>query len=418
MESSTTQLDLFGHITAAYAEAPDGVLDNQRLYEVLADSGAIDAAALERRVPVGASGAMHSTEKRRLRWYQQTLRRAGVLKRVEGERGVWKLAEAASKDLCKAQATTKLVAFSTDLGVAIWSKAEGLFPALDEPIALVVTSTPYPLRRPRAYGNPTEADYVDFICRAVEPIVKNLIPGASVVLNIGLDIFEEGSPARSLYPERLTLALRDRLGLSLMDRIPWVNYSKPPGPTYWACVKRVQLSAAYEQVLWLTNDPMRVRSDNRRVLEPHTDRHMELMQSGGANRTAVYGDGAYRLRPNSFGKVTSGKIPRNVIERGHACSDTRAYRQHAKALGLPIHGAMQPTDIADFFIRLCTEPGELVVDLFAGTVKTGLAAERLGRRWLVTEMMLSYLRGAAEMFRGAPGFNLNPALECVGGMDG
>lgn len=87
MESSTTQLDLFGHITAAYADAPNGALDNQRLYEVLADSGAIDAAALERRVPVGASGAMHSTEKRRLRWYQQTLRRAGVLERVEGERG-------------------------------------------------------------------------------------------------------------------------------------------------------------------------------------------------------------------------------------------------------------------------------------------------------------------------------------------
>lgn len=200
MESSTTQLDLFGHITAAYADAPNGVLDNQQLYAVLADSGAIDAAALQRRVPVGASGAMHSTEKRRLRWYQQTLRRAGVLERVEGERGVWKLADAASKDLCKAQATTKLVAFSTDLGVAIWSKAESTFPSFDEPIALVVTSTPYPLRRPRAYGNPTEADFVDFICHAVEPIAKNLIPGASVILNIGLDIFEEGSPARSLLP--------------------------------------------------------------------------------------------------------------------------------------------------------------------------------------------------------------------------
>lgn len=211
MDQPTAQLDLFGHITAAYAEAPDGALDNRQLYATLAERGAIDGAALERRVPIGASGELHSTEKRRLRWYQQTLRRAGVLERVEGERGVWRLAEPVGKDLHKAQITTKLVAFSTNLGVAIWARSESLFPSLDEPIALVVTSPPYPLRRPRAYGNPSEAEYVDFICTSLEPIVRNLMPGASVVMNIGVDAFEDRSPARSLYPERLTLALHERL---------------------------------------------------------------------------------------------------------------------------------------------------------------------------------------------------------------
>jgi site-specific DNA-methyltransferase (cytosine-N4-specific) len=77
---------------------------------------------------------------------------------------------------------------------------------------------------------------------------------------------------------------------------------------------------------------------------------------------------------------------------------------------------MQPTTIPDFFIRFLTQPGELVVDLFGGTIRTGLAAERLGRRWLVTEWILQYIRGAAEFFREARGFWLNPGLvNLIGG---
>lgn len=139
------------------------------------------------------------------------------------------------------------------------------------------------------------------------------------------------------------------------------------------------------------------------------------MAAGGEQRSAIYGDGAYRLQPGSFGQITSGKIPRNVIERGHMCRDTLAYRRHAKELGLPIHGAMQPTAIPDFFIRLLTTPEELVVDPFGGTIRSGLAAERLGRRWLVVEWMLQYIRGAAELFRDAKGFRLHPALQSLRG---
>lgn len=408
---SQLQLDLFAHVAASYAEAPSGALDNAVLYSKVADRAGIDLAAMDACVPIGTAKSLRSLTKRKIRWYQQTLKQLGVIERVEGERGIWRLTENAGKELHKTIEGVKLVAFSTDLGVAIWGNSKDVFGRINEPIALCVTSPPYPLRQSRAYGNPDESQYVDFICSALEPIVGNLVPGGSIVLNVSNDIFESKSPARSLYLERLILALHDRLGLSLMDRQPWVNFSKPPGPTHWACVKRVQLTTAYEPVYWFTNDPMRVRSDNRRVLEPHTDRHIRLMQGGGARRTAVYGDGAYKIRPDSYGKVTEGKIPRNVILRGHSCNDTRAYRDHANALGLPVHGAMQPTSIPDFFIRFLTEPDELVVDLFGGTIRTGLAAERLGRRWLVTEWILQYIRGAAELFRECPGFQLSPALK-------
>lgn len=409
------QPDLFAHVGCAYAEAEGGTLDNAALYNQVAERAGVDIAKLDARVPIGNAGALRSPLKRKIRWYQQTLKQLGVIERIPGERGIWRLTENAGKDLHKAASGVKLVAFSTDLGVAIWGRCQEVYSGIGEPIALCVTSPPYPLRQARAYGNPDEAKYVDFICESLGPIVSNLIPGGSVVLNISNDIFEPKSPARSLYIERLILALHDRLGLSLMDRMPWVNFSKPPGPTHWACVNRVQLTTAYEPVFWFTNDPMRVRSNNRRVLEPHTDRHTRLMQGGGARRTAVYGDGAYKIRPDSYGRITEGKIPRNVIQRGHACNDTRAYREHAASLGLPTHGAMQPTSIPDFFIRFLTEPGDLVVDNFGGTIRTGLAAERLGRRWFVTEWILEYLRGAAELFRGHAGFDMHPALAAVQG---
>jgi hypothetical protein len=49
------------------------------------------------------------------------------------------------------------------------------------------------------------------------------------VRKISNDIFIAKSPARSLYRERLVLALHDRLGLWKMDELIWENKSKPQG---------------------------------------------------------------------------------------------------------------------------------------------------------------------------------------------
>lgn len=398
------QLNLFADIAGAYAASHDGTLDNAALYAAVAQRAGISLSDIETRTPVGQQKKPRSLAKRQIRWYQQTLKKLGVLQRVPGKRGVWQLSESAGKELHRAAPGVMLVAFSTHLGVAIWGNQQDVFRAWssvasDEPIALCISSPPYPLQKARAYGGPQAVEYVDFICQSLEPILRSLMPGGSVVLNLSNDIFEAKQPSRSLYLERLVIALHDRLGLSLMDRIPWVNYSKPPAPTYWACVQRYQLATAYEPVLWFTNDPSRVRSDNRRVLETHTKTHRKLMEGGGENRVARYGDGAYSLRHTSFSRETPGRIPKNVIERGHVCKDTIAYRNAAAQQALPTHGAIQPTSIPDFFIRLLTEEMDLVVDPFGGTVKTGIAAERLNRRWLVTEWMLEYLRGSAALFR-------------------
>lgn len=134
----------------------------------------------------------------------------------------------------------------------------------------------------------------------------------------------------------------------------------------------------------------------------------------GEARSASYGDDAYRIRPGSFGEETAGSIPKNVLQIGHACRVGREHRRQLAELGLPQHGAGWPYAVPDFFIRFLTQPGDLVVDPFGGRMMTGRTAEDNGRRWVCVEAVLQYLRGAAELFRSARGFWINPALEAVG----
>lgn len=401
------QIDMF-HVQQAYAEQ-GGTLTNEQLYAEVSKLSGVPADKLNAKQAIGKSGTPRSPLKRKIRWYQQTLKTMGVLERVEGERGMWRLADKQGK-LHEAPEDVSVLAYSTDLGVAIWSSSNDLYRGLQEPIHLCITSPPYPLAVQRTYGNVAETQWVDFITESLEPIVDKLAPGGSIVVNISNDIFRPKSPARSLYVERMVLALHDRLGLHLMDRWPWVNLSKPPGPTYWACVNRYQLCSGWEPIFWFTNDPGSVRADNRRVLQPHTEQHLRFLAEGN-RRQAQYGDGAYRLRGSaSYANQTPGRIPKNVITRGHRCRDTQGFRSAAKELGMPSHPAMFPTEIAEFAIKYLTEEGDLVVDHFAGSNKVGLAAERLNRRWIVREKVLEYLRVQAELFRHFSGFTISRAL--------
>lgn len=411
MSAVPTQLQLFAAVAAAYADAAGGRLDNEGLYSAAGDRAGVPEAERRGRRPVGTSAQPRNLFHRAVRWHQQTLKHMGVLRRVPGERGVWELADRTGSGLHRALPGVRLVAFSTALGVAIWGDCIDTFERLDTPITLCITSPPYCLSVPRSYGNPKEADYTDFIVASLKPIVQRLVPGGSICLNLGQDIFLPNSPARSMINERVLLALHDRLGLKLLDRLVWHNGSKPPGPTHWASVKRVQLNATYEFIYWLSPSPELVHADNRRVLQPHTEKHRLLIDAGGERRDAVYGDGAYHVRPGSFSNPTAGKIPRNVLQYGGRCADTLRYRRDAAALRLPAHGATMPLSVPDFLIRFLSEPGDLIADPWGGTVKTGIAAERLGRRWMVTEHMLDFLRPAAERFRDFDGFSMPDDVE-------
>ena len=404
------QLDLFDHVASVYVHAGgDGAVDNAELYRHAARLASIPEDAMERRSPVGRAQQQHSLLKRKIRWHQQTLKKLGLLEHAE--RGAWRLTEDGKQKLRRIEPSVALLGYSTNLGICIWGYAEKVFAQqLDRPITLCVTSPPYLLRKPRAYGNPqSEQEYVDFICRIIEPVVRNLVPGGSICLNLSNDVFEPGSPARSIYVERLLIAMHDRLGLKLMDRFVWENPCKPPGPIQWASLKRIHLNVGYEPIYWLTNDPHLVRADNRRVLQEHTEKHLKLIRGGGEQRDASYCDGAYTIRAGkSFANETAGKIPRNILKFSHTCPDKRRTAARARELGLPVHGATMPLDMAQFLVKMFNtgRDDELFADICSGWNTFGLAAEQAGVPWISTEIMGEYVRGGAERFVNAPGFRL------------
>ena len=390
------QLALFKSVLGIYLDADQ--LGNDELYEGLVEQGAVDKEALTQLHKIGESGSKFNLVKRQVRWHQQSLKVLGLLERIPSRRGAWRATSKAKAVLTPAPPRVTLLGFSTELGIALWSSCNDVFDRLEEPIVLCLTSPPYCLAKPRAYGNPPLSEYVDFVCTALEPIVKNLVRGGCVALNVSNDVFEPGSPARSLYRERLVIALHDRLGLSKMDMLCWSNPSKPPGPVQWASKERYQLNVGWEPIYVMCNDPRACIADNRRVLQAHTERHLNLIKRGGEQRERTFSDGAYRLKVGSFANETVGRIPKNVLTFGHRCSDQIRMRKAAAEAGIPPHGAPMPLALAKFLVQYLSRPGDLVVDPFAGSMTTAKAADELGRRWLATELMLEHIEAGKLRF--------------------
>lgn len=73
------------------------------------------------------------------------------------------------------------------------------------------------------------------------------------------------------------------------------------------------------------------------------------------------------------------------------------YTQRCKEQGIKIHPARFPASLPKFFIKMLTEPSDLVVDPFAGSLTTGAVAESLDRHWIGFEAVEDYL--AAGEFR-------------------
>lgn len=142
MSTDRRQLDLFSAVLHAYSAENAGRLSNAILYEQVATHVGVASGSLREKEPVGKSGQLHSLAARQIRWHQQTLKHAGILERLDGERGIWQLTEPAGKDLNKIGAGVAVVGFSTDLGIAILGTCESVFSKIDAPISLIITSPP------------------------------------------------------------------------------------------------------------------------------------------------------------------------------------------------------------------------------------------------------------------------------------
>jgi site-specific DNA-methyltransferase (cytosine-N4-specific) len=101
----------------------------------------------------------------------------------------------------------------------------------------------------------------------------------------------------------------------------------------------------------------------------------------------------------TFAQDRGGAIPGNVITCGNNESNS-AYIKLSKEQGKKIHPARFPAELPRFFIEFLTDPGDLVLDPFAGSNTTGAVAEQLKRRWIAVEKDRTYAKDSELRFRG------------------
>ncbi|MBV9017666.1 MAG: site-specific DNA-methyltransferase, partial [Alphaproteobacteria bacterium] len=211
------------------------------------------------------------------------------------------------------------------------------------------------------------------------------------ILNIG-GSYNPGQPTRSLYHFKLLIELCDELGFHLAQECFWFNPAKLPAPAEWVNVQRFRIKDSVEYVWWLSPTP-RPYADNSRVLVPYSNDMKRLIEKGYKAKVRPSGHNI----TSKFRKDHGGAIPSNLLIRGNNESNS-AYIKACRALGVKVHPARYPYALPEFYIKLLTRPGGLVVDPFAGSNITGRAAEDLSRRWLAADVNAGYVRASAVRF--------------------
>ena len=288
-------------------------------------------------------------------------------------------------------------AYKTHLGACFCGDSLELLAAQeDSSVNLVLTSPPFALLRKKEYGNKEQHEYEDWLCAFGKLVKQKLRDDGSFVLDLG-GAYERGTPSRSLYNFRVLIRFCDDLGFFLAEDFYWHNPSKLPSPIEWVNKRKIRVKDTVNTVWWFSKTEW-PKADITKVLTPYSDRMKKLLEDP---------DGFYQpaKRPSGhdigrgFAKDNGGAIPPNLLQIPNSESNG-AYLRGCKALGTKGHPARFPAKLPEFFIRLLTNPGDLVIDIFAGSNTTGFVAETEGRKWLSYEMDRNYI--AASVFRFLP----------------
>ncbi len=258
-------------------------------------------------------------------------------------------------------------------------------------VDLIVTSPPFGLVRKKGYGNADAHEYVEWFRPFAAGFRRVLRDAGSLVIDIG-GAWIPGQPTRSLYHFKLLVMLCEEFGFHLAQEFYWWNPARLPTPAEWVTVRRIRVKDAVNCIWWLSPTPW-PRADNRRVAQPYSASMRQLLRQGYTAKKRPSGHDISK----KFRRDNGAAIPPNLIAVAHTESNTR-YLRFCEAQGLTPHPARFPTDIPEFFVRMLSDEGDLVVDPFAGSCATGEVCERLNRRWICVEILEEYLSGAVGRF--------------------
>lgn len=292
--------------------------------------------------------------------------------------------------------------YSTAFGAAYLADSLSILRGLpSNSVNAVVTSPPYALHFQKEYKNESKADYVAWFLPFATEILRVLADDGSFVINIG-GSYNQGTPTRSLYHFKLLIELVETVGFHLAQECFWFNPAKMPVPAEWVTVRRVRIRDSVEYVWWLSKTPW-PKADNRAVLKQYSD---DMIRLNNRKLEATKRPSGHHIKPSwkeigSGGaippNVTEDEVPADMLKMGNNAANDK-YTIRCKEAGIKIHPARFPASLPEFFIKMLTTPGDIVLDPFTGSNTTGAVAEKLERRWLAVDNKEEYLEASKFRF--------------------
>lgn len=244
-------------------------------------------------------------------------------------------------------------------------------------VDLIFTSPPYADQRKTTYGGIHPDDYVEWFLPRAEAMRDCLKPTGSFVLNIKEKAM---NGERHTYVLELILALRKQ-GWRWVEEYVWHKKNCYPGK--WPN----RFRDSWERLLHFTTS-RKFKMNQDAVMVPMGDwKHARLRNLSETDRIRDLSRNG-----NGFGKRVANwterefAYPTNVLHMPTEC-------------GYQGHPATFPSTLPEWFIRLFTDPLDLVLDPFAGSGTTLVAAEELGRNSIGIEILPDYCGVIKERLR-------------------
>jgi site-specific DNA-methyltransferase (adenine-specific) len=253
-----------------------------------------------------------------------------------------------------------------------------LLPTFPEAFAdLVVTSPPYADNRKKTYGGIPVDKYVEWFLPISAEIQRILKPEGSFILNVKERVV---GGERHTYILELILAMREQ-GWFWTEEYIWHKKNCYPGK--WPN----RFRDAWERCLHFTKQKKfnMYQSAVRVPMGSWAEKRLKKL-----SRTDKRRDESKVL--SGFGKNVSNWLgrdwvyPSNVLHLATECSNRN-------------HSATFPMSLPEWFIKLLTVEGDVVVDPFVGSGTTAVACINLARHYVGIELREEYYKLALQTIR-------------------
>ena len=238
----------------------------------------------------------------------------------------------------------------------------------DNSVDLIVTSPPYADQRKSTYGGISTKKYVDWFMPISAELFRVLKPTGTFILNIKEKV-QNGE--RSTYVLELILEMRKQ-GWLWTEEFIWHKKNCYPGK--WPN----RFRDAWERLLQF-NKSRKFNMYQESVMVPTGDwaktRLRKLSETDQIRDNSKVGSG--------FGKNISNWVdremayPTNVLYLATECNNKN-------------HSAAFPSSLPEWFIKLFTKEGDVVLDPFMGSGTTNIVAQRMGRDSVGIEIQEQY----------------------------